>query len=126
MERQELNITALFRKLMQSFRHAGNGIIEAFLSQRNFRIHCVAVGAVSIAGIMLHIKPVEWIAIIFCFGFVLAAELFNTALESLCDKLHPERDPWIGKVKDLGAAAVLIASITALAVGVLVFGKFVF
>jgi diacylglycerol kinase len=119
-------VLLFFRKLKHAFRHAGNGIIEAFRSQINFRIHCLAAGAVSIAGIMLHIKPIEWIAIIFCIGFVLAAELVNTALESLCDKLHPEHDPKIGRVKDLGAAAVLTSAITALLVACWIFGKYVF
>jgi len=51
-------------------------------------------------------------------GAVLAAELFNTALEHLADHLHPEVDPRIGLVKDCAAAAVLVAAIAAAAVGI--------
>lgn len=40
---------------------------------------------------------------------LLAVELLNTAIEKLCDRLHPQQDPLIGYVKDLGSAAVLAA-----------------
>ena len=50
---------------------------------------------------------------------VLAAELFNTALEQLCDHLHPEKHANIKVVKDVAAGAVLILSIGALWVALL-------
>lgn len=53
-------------------------------------------------------------------GLVIVAELFNAALETLADHLHPERHPEIGATKDIAAAAVLIAALTA----VLVAGAF--
>jgi diacylglycerol kinase (ATP) len=49
---------------------------------------------------------------------VLAAELLNTAVEHLADHLHPELHPHIKAVKDCAAAAVLIASLGALAVAI--------
>jgi diacylglycerol kinase (ATP) len=49
-------------------------------------------------------------------GFVLAGEIFNTAIEVLADHLHPEQHPAIRAVKDCAAGAVLVASIAALAV----------
>ena len=53
---------------------------------------------------------------------VLAAEAFNTAIETLADALAPERDPLVGRAKDLAAAGVLLASVGAAVVGLLVFG----
>ena len=52
-------------------------------------------------------------------GAVLAAELLNTALEHLADRLHPEQHPVIRTAKDCAAAAVLLASISALLIGLL-------
>jgi diacylglycerol kinase (ATP) len=52
---------------------------------------------------------------------VWSAEAFNTALEELADALHPERDPGIGRAKDVAAAAVLIAALGAAVIGMLVF-----
>jgi diacylglycerol kinase len=57
------------------------------------------------------------VAIVLVWG----AEAFNTALEQLADTLHPERDPGIGRAKDVAAAAVLIAALGAAVIGVLVF-----
>ena len=69
----------------------------------------------------LAISAVEWIIVILMIGFVLAAEAFNTALEELCDKFKTDPDPHIAKIKDLSAAAVLIASATALIAGIIIF-----
>lgn len=55
-------------------------------------------------------------------GLVWLAEAFNTAVEGLCDRIHPEFDPAIGRIKDLGAGGVLVASIAAALIGVLTLG----
>ena len=52
---------------------------------------------------------------------VFIAELFNTALETLVNLVSPEFNPKAGHVKDISAAAVLIAAIMALIIGVLIF-----
>jgi len=56
---------------------------------------------------------------------VLMGEMFNTALEELCDKFQPTHDPHIAKIKDLAASAVLVMAIGALVIGVLIFGPYV-
>lgn len=63
----------------------------------------------------------EWIMIVFAIGFVFAAEAFNTAIEIWVDKLQPDFDPKAGRAKDLAAAAVLIAAISAATVGLIIF-----
>ena len=55
-----------------------------------------------------------WAIGVLAIGLVLVAELLNSALETLADRLHPERHPEIRSMKDMAAGAVLIASITAL------------
>lgn len=59
----------------------------------------------------------EWIAIILCFGVVLAAEGFNTAIERLVNLVSPERNPIAGDVKDIAAGSVLICAIVAAIIG---------
>ena len=64
--------------------------------------------------------PLVWIALcIVAAGGVLAAELLNTALEHLADRLHPDRHPAIQMAKDCAAGAVLLASLAAAAIGLL-------
>ena len=48
------------------------------------------------------------------------AEAFNSAIEALADKVSPEKDPLIGKAKDLGAAGVLLFVFGAVAVGLII------
>jgi diacylglycerol kinase len=78
---------------------------------------------VIIVGFAFSLNFLEWLIILGCSCVVLTAELFNTALEELCNKLHPEKDSQIGKVKDISAAAVLIAALFALLAGILIFGN---
>ena len=78
-----------------------------------------AVGVVG-AGLLLQISTAEWLWVIFAIGFVIVAEMFNSALEILCDTLHPDFHTNIGKVKDLAAGAVLLAALCAAIIGALI------
>ena len=69
-----------------------------------------------IALLILRPGPFWWALVMLASAGVLAAEMFNTALEHLVDHLHPEIHPRIGVVKDCAAAGVLIASLGAVAV----------
>jgi diacylglycerol kinase (ATP) len=71
---------------------------------------------VVIALLILRPGPFWWALVMLASAGVLAAEMFNTALEHLVDHLHPEIHPRIGVVKDCAAAGVLIASMGAVAV----------
>lgn len=59
--------------------------------------------------------------VVFLIGFVLTAEAFNTAIEKICDFIHPELHPKIGKIKDIAAGGVLIAVLTAVVIGLIIF-----
>ncbi|MEA3178072.1 MAG: undecaprenol kinase [Gammaproteobacteria bacterium] len=100
------------------FRFALMGLAAAWRSERNFRIQVGALVAVVVVLIVLGIEPVWWALVLLTSGSVLAAELFNTALEHLADHLHPDTHAQIQIVKDCAAAAVLVASCAAVAVGV--------
>jgi diacylglycerol kinase (ATP) len=63
--------------------------------------------------------PAMWWALIaLAIGLVLVAEMANTALETLADRLHPGQHPEIGVAKDVAAGAVLVATLVAIGVGV--------
>lgn len=81
------------------------------------RIHLTFVFYVIIAGFVTHITKQEWAAILICIGTVTALECLNTAIESLCDTLHPGKCDGIGKAKDAAAGAVLLAAIASVFVG---------
>ena len=109
------------KTLLNSFAFAFKGIYYTFRSQRNFRIHAIALCLTVALGLYLGLSALEWCAVVFAIGFVLSAELFNTAIEKLGDKVAGgKQDRLVGTVKDISAGAVLIAAFTALTVGIIV------
>ena len=109
------------RKFIRGFGYAFNGIWHATATQLNFKVHLVAAVIAIYGGWALHISPDEWLWIIFCIGIVLAAELFNTAIEFLTDLVSPEYNKKAGLVKDMSAGAVLVIAICTLIIGLIIF-----
>ncbi len=107
--------------LVRCFADATRGVCCVFVSERNFRIHCAAAFTAVLLGFLLKLSGGEWLAIVLCVGTVMAAEVFNTAIEYLADVVHPEMDPGIRRAKDAAAGGVLIASVAAAAVGAIVY-----
>ncbi|MBK7182865.1 MAG: diacylglycerol kinase family protein [Bacteroidetes bacterium] len=111
---------------IKSFGYALQGLKSFFKTQHNAWIHVAATVVVIVAGFVFKVSLMEWIALSFAIALVFISELFNTAIEFLCDKISPELDPRIKLVKDISAAAVLIAAIVAVVVGAIVFVPKVF
>ena len=65
----------------------------------------------------------EWCLLLLCITIVLAAEMFNSALESLAKAVADKPDPHVGRALNIGSAAVLIAAIGAATVGAIIFGN---
>ncbi len=105
----------------QSFAHAGRGIWVFFKTTPNAWIHVsILLGAVAL-GVYFSITATEWMFLIFAGGFVLVAEAFNTAIEIDINLTSPEYHPYAKDTKDVSAGAVLLASLTALIIGMLIF-----
>jgi len=116
----------MMKRRLLSFKYAFRGLYLLFKSQPNAWIHLFAAFGVIVAGFILKLSISEWIFVTFAIGFVISAELFNTAIEALVDKVSPEQNPISGKVKDLAAGAVLVAAITAAVIGLVIFVPKVF
>lgn len=110
-----------FRKRAASFKFAFNGIRLLIAKEHNARIHCFATLCVIIAGMVLDLSRLEWIAVIIVTGAVFAMEAVNTAIEILCDLMFPDYNESVKKIKDLAAAAVLLLAFSAAIVGLIVF-----
>jgi undecaprenol kinase len=94
------------------------GIGYAVRSEQSARIQVGVFAVVVVALLVMHPGPFWWALVMLASASVLAAEMFNTAIEYLADHLHPEIHPHIRAVKDCAAAGVLIASLGAAAVAV--------
>jgi diacylglycerol kinase len=83
-------------------------------SERNARIQLLLIAVAVAAGLCVRLTAGEWAVLAISSAAVLAAEAFNTAIEHLCNYLHPEKHASIRNVKDISAAAVLLISAGAL------------
>lgn len=107
--------------ILKSFQFAFEGIKVAIQKGRNFRIQII-FGMLSLfLGFIFKISSSEWIALIFIVALVLILELINTAIESIVDLVSPEIHPKAKIAKDVAAAAVLVASISAVVIGAFIF-----
>ncbi|KAA3644834.1 MAG: diacylglycerol kinase family protein [Chloroflexi bacterium] len=107
---------------IKSFGHAFAGWAYVLRTQRNTWIHALISIAVFIVGLWLRLGRLEWGLIIISGTLVWLAEFLNTALEAIVDLASPEQHPLAKVGKDVGAAAVLIAALAAVLIGLLVLG----
>lgn len=112
---------AALRAFLRGFAHAFRGIAFGLRTQRNLRVHAFISLVVVVLGLVLGIERWEWCAVMLSCGIVWAAELLNTAIEQLADRVSKEREDAIRDVKDAAAGAVLAASLAAAAVGLIIF-----
>ena len=91
--------------------------------ERNFRIEVFVVLIVLCIAWYFQFSLFEWIACVIGSAMVLVAEIVNTAIEDICNKLEPNHDPVIGKVKDVMGASVLVTVLGAGLIGLLVFAN---
>ncbi|NJN79124.1 MAG: diacylglycerol kinase family protein [Anaerolineales bacterium] len=105
-----------------SFRHAFRGLFYVMKTQRNAWIHTAITLAVFLAGIWLEISLTEWAILVLTIAMVFMAEFVNTAIEAVVDLASPNKHPLAKIGKDVGAAAVLVAAIAAVLVGLLILG----
>jgi undecaprenol kinase len=106
------------RSFATRLRFALAGLSHAIGAERSVRTHLMFLLAVLVALAYLRPAPVWWALVLLISSAVIAAELFNTAIERLADHLQPEEHPQIRIIKDCAAAAVLVLSAGALCVGV--------
>ncbi len=107
---------------LNKFRVAIAGLLWAIRDQSSFHVHGIVSGLVILTAAQLRLQVWQWTTLVLAIGLVFTAELMNTAIEELVAVLHPKHDLRIGRVLDVAAAAVLLATLTAVAVGVLILG----
>jgi diacylglycerol kinase (ATP) len=98
-----------------------DGIASFFQREHNAWLHFIATIAVFTLAAWVGVDKNELLALVFAIGFVWVAEIFNTCIERVMDFISDQRHAEIKFIKDLAAGAVLIAALTALAVGAVVF-----
>ncbi len=109
------------QSLLKSFANAFAGMAYFFVNDRNGKIHLAITVIVLAAGFTFQIVATEWVAILLCIALVIGLEMLNSALEKLCDLVEPNYHPTIKVIKDVSAAAVVLAAIISVAIGIIIF-----
>ena len=110
-----------YKKIVNSFKYAIEGIISSFKTERNIKIHISAMIIVIICGILLKLDKIEWCIIIIAIVTVISAELFNTAIETVVDMISPEKNEKAKLAKDIAAGGVLVIAIGSAIIGLIIF-----
>jgi diacylglycerol kinase len=113
-------MSAFMRGLNRSFRAAGRGVGTALREERTFRVMTACALFVFIAICLLPLAVAERLLLLLVTGFVLVLELMNTAVERFTDLAKPRLSPYVRDVKDIMAAAVLIASGVAIVIAAVI------
>ncbi len=116
---------ALFnlKKFSRSFSHAIRGF-KCVLKEQNFRVQILFSIVVIFLILFFGLKIWEAAALVMMIVLVLVLEIINSIFERIMDILEPRVHPYAKTVKDMMAAAVLIASIGAAFVGIVIFWSY--
>lgn len=109
------------KRLAKSFKYAFKGFYKTFKEEQNLKIQ-TTLGIIAVLLAMhFDIGRAEWMFLIFVIGLVILMELANSAVERITDVLKPRLNDFVKEIKDIMAAAVMIASILAVIIGLIIF-----
>jgi len=106
----------------QSLECAAQGLAHVFKTERNARIHVATAFGSIILGLVLGLSLIEWALILVAVTLVFVGEMLNTVVERIVDLMILQKHPLAQQAKDVAAGAVLVAAVSSVAIGLLVFG----
>ena len=109
------------KKQLKSFGYAIRGFVGAVCDEGHLRFHLVAAVYVLVFSLFYHFSALQTAVLVILIASVIAAELFNTAIEKACDAITKEQNEHIKRAKDISAGAVLVLSAAAVIVAVIFF-----
>lgn len=105
-----------------AFGHAFRGWWYVLRTQHNAWIHSIVALAVIALGLWVGLPPRDWAVLVLAIAMVFTAEFINTSIEAVVDLASPVHHPLAKVGKDVGAAAVLVAALAAILIGLLILG----
>lgn len=111
------------KSLVNSFKHAIDGFVHCVQYERNMRIHLLAAFTVVMIAPYFYLSKTQVAILLLVIGLVIVCECFNTALEIVMNRITEQFDPMVKLGKDIAAAAVFLASLVAVGIGLIFFGN---
>jgi diacylglycerol kinase (ATP) len=110
---------------MKAMRLSVEGFVHVLRNEHAMWFHAGVAALVVLAGVYFHISLADWRWLVLGITLIWCAEVMNTAIEIVCDAMHPGHHPLIGKAKDVAAGAVFCAFLGAATIYALVFWPYV-
>lgn len=109
------------KRLVKSFHYALKGLVKTFQEEQNLKAQSAAGLLALLLAWQLKISRFEWTVLVLVIGLVILMEIVNSAVERVTDVLKPRINGYVKEIKDIMAAAVMLASLVALIVGLIIF-----
>lgn len=116
-------LIASIKRLIEKFSHALSGLFEGIRYDRSISVQILLAIISLLFFSFLKLNYIEWLFVLSAISIVLISEYLNSAIEDLCDLLVKKYDLHVKEIKDIAAAAVLIAAIYAVLVAVIIIGR---
>ncbi len=116
----------ILRRHHISFMHAWDGIVWAFKTQPNFKVHMILSSAALVLAVILEISRIEYAIVIFTILLGLAAEMINTSIEAVTDLVSTEWREYAKISKDVSAGMMLVVSFGAVCIAAIIFLPYFF
>jgi diacylglycerol kinase len=114
-----------FSQFLRSFRYALRGLYIVWREEQSFRVQIFAALLIFILALLLKVKNYELLVLVMISTFVLVLEVLNSILERIVDALRPRINIFVEAIKDMMAAAVLLASVSSVIIGILIFWPYI-
>ena len=116
----------MLKPYFNAFRYAFSGIASFIKTERNAKVHLAAAIVASALGAYVGLESPEWLWVASAITLVIVAEMINSVIEKLCNKITTEQDPEIKIIKDMSAGFVLLTSFYAVIIAVIIFTPYLF
>ena len=112
---------SFFKGRVRSFKFAFRGAYLLIRTEDSIKVQLAIGILVSILGFVMQLNMMEWMFQCLAIGMVIVAESLNTAIEKLCDFIHPDYHDKIGFIKDISAGAATFAAFFAVIIGLIIY-----
>lgn len=113
------------KRLVRSFQYAGRGLFKVFKEEQNFKVELTVGVIVVILALILRVDRQDLVVLILVSALVLLMEIINSVIEAISDALKPKLDIYVKRIKDMMAAGVMVAALTAVIIGLIIFSQYI-
>ena len=104
----------MFTHLIRATQCSLKGLTTIWREESAFRMECILLVVTAIISLYIDVTKIERLFLIISIGFILIAEVINTAIENIIDRFGKEKHILSGKAKDIGSALVFLTFLLAI------------